>query len=528
MSAAGVDRVFERRLASLSNSREQQLLARGSRGLERESLRVDATGHIARTPHPRSLGAALTNPHITTDYSEALIELVTPTFTDNAALLDYLRDLHQFVYRRIGEELLWASSMPCELRSDEDVPIARYGPSHQGRVKFIYRHGLKVRYGGMMQAISGVHFNYSVPAAFWPMFAEICQSHNAEQEFRSARYFDLLRNYRRHGWIVSYLFGATPALCRSFLRDRPDHGRERLGAETLIGPYATSLRMSDLGYRNRSQSAVAVSVNSLEEYLRDLRRAIKTPHPPFAALGVKAGGEYQQLSANALQIENEYYSYVRPKHTLRAGERTAHALARAGVEYVEVRALDNSAFDPVGVNLRKLYFLEALLIVLLFKDSPPIGTDEEEEIERNHLLVARRGREPGLTLERDRRRIALHSWATELLDSMQGICELLDASHPGRPYSFALREQGLKLTDVEHTPSARLLRELREHGESFEALALRYSRAHKDYCLDAVPIELVREREFEQEVEQSLDEAAAVEAARQGSFEDYLAAYLAD
>jgi len=367
-----------------------------------------------------------------------------------------------------------------------------------------------------------------VPAAFWPMFAEICQSHNAEQEFRSARYFDLLRNYRRHGWIVSYLFGATPALCRSFLRDRPDHGLERLGAETLIGPYATSLRMSDLGYRNRSQSAVAVSVNSLEEYLRDLRRAIKTPHPPFAALGVKAGGEYQQLSANALQIENEYYSYVRPKHTLRAGERTAHALARAGVEYVEVRALDNSAFDPVGVNLRKLYFLEALLIVLLFKDSPPIGTDEEEEIERNHLLVARRGREPGLTLERDRRRIALHSWATELLDSMQGICELLDASHPGRPYSFALREQGLKLTDVEHTPSARLLRELREHGESFEALALRYSRAHKEYCLDAVPIELVREREFEQEVEQSLDEAAAVEAARQGSFEDYLAAYLAD
>jgi glutamate--cysteine ligase len=286
--------------------------------------------------------------------------------------------------------------------------------------------------------------------------------------------------------------------------------------------------MSDLGYRNRSQSSVSVSVNSLEEYLRDLRRAIKTPHPPFAALGVMARGEYQQLSANALQIENEYYSYVRPKRTLRAGERTAHALARAGVEYVEVRALDNSAFDPVGVNLRKLYFLEALLLLLLFKDSPPIGVDEEEQIERNHLLVARRGREPGLTLERDRRRVALQSWAAELLESMQGICELLDASYPGRPYGSALHEQSLKLAQVEHTPSARLLRELREHGESFEAFGLRYSRAHKEYCLDAVPIELAREREFELEVEQSLQEAAAVEAARQGSFEDYLAAYLAD
>jgi glutamate--cysteine ligase len=528
MSGAGVDRVFERRLAALSNSREQELLARGSRGIERESLRVDAAGRIVHSPHPRSLGAALTNPHITTDYSESLIELVTPTFADNSALLDYLRDLHQFVYRRIGDELLWASSMPCELRDDDDVPIARYGPSHQGRVKYIYRHGLKVRYGGMMQAISGVHFNYSVPPPFWPMYAEICQSRSVGQEFRSERYFDLLRNYRRHGWIVSYLFGVTPALCRSFLRGRPDPGLKGLGEDTLIGPYATSLRMSDLGYRNRSQSAVSVSVNSLQEYLRDLRLAIKTPHAPFAALGVKAGGEYQQLSANALQIENEYYSYVRPKHTLRAGERTAHALARAGVEYVEVRALDNSAFDPVGVNLRKLYFLEALLLLLLFKDSPPIGVDEEEEIERNHLAVARRGREPGLELERDRRRTPLHDWAAELLDSMQGICELLDDTHPGRPYGASLNEQRLKLVDVEHTPSARLLRELRAHGESFEAFGLRYSRAHKEYCLDAVPLEPGREREFELEVQQSLEEAAALETARQGSFEDYLAAYLAD
>src|ERR1700722_11364061 len=417
MSGAGVDRVFERRLAALSNSREQELLARGSRGIERESLRVDSAGRIVHSPHPRSLGAALTNPHITTDYSESLMELVTPTFADNAALLDYLRDLHQFVYRRLGDQLLWASSMPCELRDDDDVPIARYGPSHQGRVKYIYRHGLKVRYGGMMQAISGVHFNYSVPAAFWPMFAEICQSHDAEQEFRSARYFDLLRNYRRHGWIVSYLFGATPALCRSFLRDRPDNGLERLGAETLIGPYATSLRMSDLGYPNRSQGAVSVSANRLEGCLQDLRRAIKTPHPPFAALGVKVGGEYQQLSANALQIENEYYSYVRPKHTLRAGERTAHALARAGVEYVEVRALDNSAFDPVGVNLRKLYFLEALLLLLLFKASPPIDSNEEEAIDRNHLKVARYGRARGLMLERDGRAVPMRSWAAELLES---------------------------------------------------------------------------------------------------------------
>ena len=528
MSASGVDRVFERRLAGLSNSREQQLLARGRRGLERESLRVTADGRIAQTPHPAALGSALTNPHITTDYSEALTELVTPTFPDNAALLDYLRDLHQFVYQRLGDELLWATSMPGEIRNDDEVPIANYGSSHQGRLKYIYRHGLKVRYGGMMQAISGVHFNYSLPVPFWPLYAQLCQSHETGQPFQSARYFDLLRNYRRHGWIVSYLFGVSPALCRSFLQGRDDSGLEALGADTLIGPYATSLRMSDIGYRNRNQAAVSVSVNSLEEYLHDLRRAIRAPHAPFAALGVKRDHQYQQLSGNALQIENEYYSYIRPKRTPRAGERTTGALARAGVEYIEVRALDNSAFDPVGTNVRKLHFLEALLILLLFKSSAPIDNDEEEAIERNHLLVARRGREPGLTLERDGRAVSMRSWIAELFDSMQGICELLDSAHPQRPYLAALHEQRLKLEDVEHTPSARLLRELRDKGEGFAALALRFSRDHKQFCLQALPCSPERAREFEQEVQQSLQEYAAIEAARRGSFQDYLASYLAD
>src|SRR5665213_747220 len=528
MTGASVDRVYERRLAATINSREQRLLSGGRRGLERESLRVTADGRLAQTPHPHPFGAALTNPHITTDYSEALTELVTPTFASNVALMEYLADLHRFVYRQLGDELLWASSMPCELEGDAQVPIARYGSSYQGRIKSIYRHGLLVRYGGMMQAISGVHFNYSLPSEFWPLYAQICQSHDAGQPFISARYFDLLRNYRRYGWLVLYLFGASPALCRSFLQGRADDELIPQGDDTLVGRYATSLRMSDLGYRNRNQAAVTVPVNGLEEYLRDLRHAMTQLHPQYAAIGVKVDGEYRQLSANVLQIENEYYSYIRPKRTPRAGERTRHALARAGVEYVEVRALDNSAFDPLGVNLRKLHFLEAFLQMLLFKASPPIDNSEEEAIDRNHLRVARRGREPGLTLERDGRGVPMHSWSAELLDSMQGICELLDGSHPQRPYLAALREQRLKLENVEHTPSARLLRELRDKHESFSALALRFSRDHKQYCLHEVPVRPERVREFEAEVQQSLAEYAAIEKGQRGSFEDYLAAYLAD
>ena len=356
------------------------------------------------TPHPLALGSALTNEHITTDYSEALIELVTPAFTQSWELLQYLLDLHQFVYRHLDDELLWATSMPCAIERDADIPLAQYGSSHVGRMKTIYRNGLGLRYGRMMQAISGVHFNYSFPLPFWEAYAAVRESRDHGAPFISASYFDLLRNYRRYGWMVLYLFGVSPVVCKSFLRGR-DAGLADYGSGTAYEPYATSLRMSDVGYRNRNQAGLAVSVNSLDEYVRDLTRAITTPHPPYEALGVKVNGEYRQLNANILQIENEYYSFIRPKRVARSGERPTKALRRAGVEYVEVRALDVSAFDPVGVNQNKLRFLEAFLALCLLKDSAPIGDSEQAALDENHVTVARRGREPGLTLWREGRNV---------------------------------------------------------------------------------------------------------------------------
>jgi glutamate--cysteine ligase len=380
----------------------------------------------------------------------------------------------------------------------------------------------------MMQAISGVHFNYSLPVSFWPLYREICEERGNPVEFQSARYFDLLRNYRRHGWLVLYLFGASPALCRSFLQGRADPQLLPWGTDTLIEAHATSLRMSDIGYRNRDPTAVPVSVNSLAEYLRDLRHAMHQPHPPFVALGLTRDGEYRQLSVNALQVENEYYSFIRPKRVPRAGERTGHALARAGVEYIEVRALDNSVFDPLGVDRSRLCVLELLLALLLLKESPPIDAAEEEAIERNHLLVARSGREPGLMLERGGRRTPLASWAAELLDSMLGLSEILDGRRADRPYAAALREQFAKLEEPERTPSARVLRELEQHEESFEDFSLRISRAHRAYCLQTLQPDAARQREFASQAQESLEELSALESRQRGSFEDYLAAYLAD
>src|SRR5215510_373003 len=251
---AAIDRKFEQTLAALINSGEPQIVQGGKKGVEKESLRVTPDGRFAMTPHPRALGSALTNEHITTDFSEALIELVTPAFTQSWELLQYLLDLHQFVYRHLDDELLWATSMPCAINGgDSAIPLAQYGTSNVGRMKTIYRNGLGLRYGRMMQAISGVHFNYSFPAKFWEAFATVRESRDSGQAFISSSYFDLLRDYRRYGWIVLYLFGVSPVVCNSFLRGK-DMGLRQLSPGTLYEPYATSLRMSDIGYRNRNQA----------------------------------------------------------------------------------------------------------------------------------------------------------------------------------------------------------------------------------------------------------------------------------
>ncbi len=280
--------------------------------------------------------------------------------------------------------------------NDADVPTAYYGKSHVGRMKYVYREGLRNRYGALMQAISGVHFNYSFASQFWEVYAAVReQGAGVSADFRSASYFDLVRNYRRLGWIVLYLFGTSPVVGRDFLGDSTA-GLERLDARTAYGPYATSLRMSDIGYRNRNQAGVAVSVNSLDEYLRDLRRAVTTPHPAFEKIGVKRGDTWMQLfhqrAADRERVLQPDTSQARSEIGAKA---RSSALRRGGVEYIEMRALDVSAFDPVGVNQTKLRFLEAFAALCLLKTSLPIGNSEQEAIDDNFLKAARRGARAG-------------------------------------------------------------------------------------------------------------------------------------
>jgi glutamate--cysteine ligase len=498
-----------------------KLIRHGLRGVEKESLRVGPDGTLSRRPHPKALGATLTHPSITTDYSEALPELVTPPLRTQWETLQFLCDVHAFIARRLDGELLWPASMPCELPPDDEIPIASYGPSNLGRMKTVYRRGLGHRYGRAMQAIAGVHFNYSLPLEFWPEYQSFSRSAESLRDFRSAELMGLVRNYRRCAWLVTYLNGASPALCRS-LRPAGHELLVELDSETWYAPYATSLRMSDLGYRNKTQGRLSIRANSLAEYLAGMRSAVTTIEPRYEEIGVVVDGEYRQLNANILQIENEYYSTIRPKPSKASKTRPLVALAEGGVDYVEVRTLDLSAADPVGMNQGELRFVEALLIYCLLAESPPISAAEQEEIDARDLTIARDGRRPGRKLVDGGRERSIGELGLELLAGIREVAELLDDERQG--YVAAVDAAAEALRDPERTPSAAFLAALRSEQASFFEYTLGLARSHAAY-FRAFALDPAREQALEQTARRSLEEAEALPGKDPRPFADYLRDY---
>ena len=509
------------RLAALAGTPD--LLAGARRGIEKESLRVSSEGYISRRAHPPGLGSALTHRFITTDFSEALLEFITPPLEDCWGAVQFLCDLHQYTGAHLDGELLWPMSMPCMIRTEADIPIANYGTSNVGRMKTLYRKGLSARYGRYMQAISGIHYNYSLPEAFWPAYQAIEKTSEPVQQFRSSTYLGLVRNVRRLDWFLLYLLGASPAVCKSFLAGRETDLTE-FDSGTLYGEHATSLRMSDIGYQNARQANLRVSANSLDDYISDLDRAIRIPSPVWQSLGPDANGERRQLNANMLQIENEFYSTIRPKRVARSGERPTMALRRGGIEYVELRALDVSPFDPVGINQRQARFLEMFLLNCLLLDSPPIDGDEHETNVSNHAIVAKRGREPGLHLRRNGRPISLMDWGMELREQLLAICEVFDPDG-SLGCESAVRECTAALDDPDRTPAGRLLGELRETGEPLFVYAMQMARDFGDYFESLSPAFNAHTAEFEAESRASVARQQEIEAADDVDFDTYLARF---
>jgi len=481
------------------------------RGVEKESLRALPDGGLALTPHPAAMGSALTHSRITTDFSESQLEFVTGVHASAQECVDELTQIHQFAYRVLeagGDEMLWVSSMPCGLPTDETIPIGRYGSSNVGRAKSVYRMGLGHRYGRRMQTISGIHYNWSMPGV------------------STDEYFALIRNFRRHSFLLLYLFGASPALCSSFVAGR-EHELQSLGDYTLHMPHGTSLRMGRLGYQSDAQSSLAVSYNSLDSYGASLQDALTRPYPAYEAVGIRnPGGDYNQLATTLLQIENEFYGTIRPKRVIFPGERPLHALRERGVEYVEVRCMDLDPFEPVGINAKTMNFLDVFLMHCLLSDSPPDTPTEIAALARNQQRAAARGREPGLMLERGGSELSLADWGAQLLRECEPIAEALDAQGGGNKHREALLRAWQVLDNPATAPSARVLDAM---ASDFENSYIAFTRAQSKQtkaALLALPYSDQLHNRFTRLAQESVEEQRRIEAADVLPFELYRQQYL--
>ncbi|WON76385.1 glutamate--cysteine ligase [Serratia sp. UGAL515B_01] len=491
------------------------------RGIERETLRVTADGKLASTGHPKKLGAALTHHWITTDFAEALLEFITPVDDNIDHLLMFLRDIHRHVTRNLDDERMWPLSMPCFIESEQDIELAQFGTSNIGRMKTLYREGLKNRYGALMQTISGVHYNFSLPLEFWQAWAGVKDAESGKEQI-SAGYFRLIRNYYRFGWVIPYLFGASPAICSSFLKGRETSlPFERNEQGMCYLPYATSLRLSDLGYTNKSQSNLGITFNDLQSYVKGLKRAIATPSEEYAKLSVKEGDRYLQLNSNVLQIENELYAPIRPKRVTNSGESPSDALLRGGIEYIEVRSLDINPFSPIGVDAVQARFLDLFLVWCVLADAPEMSSDELLCTRKNWNRVILEGRKPGQTIGIgcDDSREPLDRVGKALFADLKRVAEVLDSDAGNHQYQQVCDELVAAFDDPELTFSARILKMMKAEGAG--SVGLELAEQYRKMLMEG-PLEILTEEQLEQEQKDSWQRQRDIEASDTLSFDEFL------
>jgi len=470
-------------IEQLSKAHNLHLLSGTKRGIERECLRITNNGNLAQTDHPYNLGATLTHPKITTDYAESLLEFITAAHPSTKQTLQELFDIHAITYQHLKDELIWSASMPCVLPLEEQIPLAQFGASNLGQLKHVYRLGLALRYGRTMQCIAGIHYNFSFNSELFTWLQNQQEATNAD--FKSQAYINAMRNFVRYSWVLLYLFGATPAVDASFLRNlkRP-HPLQQLDDETFYLPYATSLRMSGLGYRSAAQASITPCYNHLDTYISSIKNAITTPFAPYAEYGTHdQNGNWQQLNCNILQIENEYYSSIRPKRIPNKGQTPLQALKQAGIEYLEVRCLDINPFLPLGIDEDEANFIEIFLTFCLLRKCAPFKPACCRISFNNFEQTANEGRNPNLKLKKDNQEILLKDWLQKIFTKLQPIAKALDGANDCANYSKALQAQILKLENPNLLPAAGVLAAMQTQKLTFKDLSLNLSKKHQTQIL---------------------------------------------
>ena len=457
-------------MALFTNDDARSLLKKGLFGLEREAQRVTQSGDLAMTPHPAVFGSKAENPHITTDFAESQIEMITSPCTSPEEAYRELRAYHEMVEGGIGDEFLWPISMPPRLPEENDIPIARFSETASGTNANIYRNGLALRYGKKMQMISGIHFNYSFDEDLIDILHTRFGDGQTRRDFMDDLYFSVARNFLRYRWLLIYLFGASPHCDPTYysvvkkeikMVQKCCPTRYDLFFRN-VSQHATSLRVSRFGYDNPNRKNQKIHYNSMSEYARKLHELMSTRSPQYAKLGMYRNGSQVQLSENVLQKESEYYSSIRLKQTVSSGECQLNALLSRGVKYLEVRILDCNPYDKMGISVEQMHFMHVFLLYCLFTKSPRITEAEHRRLNENHQLVALMGRDEPLILSRAKEDISLEAWGGEIMDGLHEIAGLMDSDtgSESESYRMVVERQREKLTDRSLLPSEIMHKEM--------------------------------------------------------------------
>jgi len=515
---------FQQRLDVIAQ--QSDALVGFGRGIEREALRVQPDGKLSQAGHPYAFGSALCHDSITTDFAESLLEFITPVAKDVDQLFDYLNDIHHYAATHLeNNETLWPMSIPCFVGDEDDIELAQYGDSNTGKMKTAYRQGLKNRYGSMMQIISGVHYNFSLPASFWETWSVVHQSTLTGSDAQSAGYLGLIRNYLRYGWVIPYLFGASPALCQSFLQGKETNlPFKKVGKGTIYLPYATSLRLSDLGYTSSSQSSLNICYSSVDDYIASVRKALNKKAPEFKDLGVKEGDHYIQLNDNILQIENELYASIRAKRVQKPGETPSQALNARGIEYIEIRSLDVNPFCKLGITEEQVNFLDLFLTWCAIKPSEEISAAQSQHFSQNLNNVVTDGRNPALTLEIDGQTNSVADWGEWLTGELKELAVVLDDSGKEDRYKAAIEHIAPRFAAPELTSSARILDQIVAKNADNGPLALSLSKQYKQELIGQ-PYQIWSDQYFEAQLHSSIEKQQQIEQSDKLSFDDFLKNY---
>ncbi|PKF55884.1 glutamate--cysteine ligase [Alteromonadales bacterium alter-6D02] len=497
------------------------------RGIEREALRIDDNAKLSTKPHAEALGSALTHPSITTDYAETLLEFITPVSQDIDELVTYLRDVHRYTLNNIDGEMLWPMSMPCVIANEEDIELAQYGDSNVGKMKTVYREGLRNRYGSLMQIISGLHFNFSLSDQAWPLLQTFFDNQDETADFRSERYFSLIRNFHRLGWVIPYMFGSSPALCGSFLQGDMPYEFEKMGQGTYYLPYGTSLRLSDLGYTNSEQDNLSICYNNIDNYVDSVNQAIATPSLKFAEIGIEQDGVYSQLNSNVLQIENELYAPIRPKRVADSGQTPSQALKAGGVEYIEVRSLDINPFADIGITKDQIRFLDLFLVHCLLWQDKPMSQEQRQEKVDNLNKVILQGRDPALNLMQSGQEVELKAWMAQLFDALTTIAQLFDHHLGGDDYKQCLALFSPMVNDPQATFSGQLMAKLKQDNLDNTPFGIEQAKKFREQ-LSAGDYQAISYQSLLQQAELSHKQQRDIEQADSISFSQYLEQYFND